>query len=97
MGNKMKAMTSTYHLKMKLLTEHRVEEVKGDQVSVSRCYLASLKDLQANATLVVGEVEMRNEKTLQQIEPVEEFIDIHLGEDPSRTMLLGSRLEKKKH
>lgn len=55
--NKMKAVTSTYHMKIKFLMEHGVGEVNGDQVLAKRCYLASLKDLQEKTTLIVGEAE----------------------------------------
>ena len=37
-----KAVTSTYHLSIKFLTEHRVGQVQGDQLVARECYLAML-------------------------------------------------------
>ncbi|KAK3000846.1 hypothetical protein RJ639_021353 [Escallonia herrerae] len=39
--NQLKAVVSTYHLKMKFPTEHGVGEVKGDQIVARQCYMAS--------------------------------------------------------
>ena len=39
--NKLKAATSTYHLKMKFPTEEGVGEVKGDQAVARKCYNTS--------------------------------------------------------
>jgi hypothetical protein len=41
--NDLKAVTSTPHLGMKLLTEEGVKVVKGDQKEARRCYNLSLK------------------------------------------------------
>ena len=37
-----KAATSTYHLSIKFLTEHKVGQVQGDQLVARECYLAML-------------------------------------------------------
>ena len=44
--NKLKATMSTYYLKVKFPTAHRVREIKGDQVLARECYqvLASGKN-----------------------------------------------------
>jgi hypothetical protein len=39
--NKLKAATSTYHLKMKFPTKEVVGEVKGDQAVARKCYNSS--------------------------------------------------------
>lgn len=44
MLNKMKAITSTYHLVMRFPTEEGVGEVRGNQTVVRECYVASLKE-----------------------------------------------------
>ena len=36
-------MTSTYHLMIKFPTEYRVGEVKGDQMTARKCYIAMLE------------------------------------------------------
>lgn len=43
MLNNIRAVTSTYHLKMKILTTTRVGEVKGEQVLEKECYMQELK------------------------------------------------------
>ena len=40
--NRLKAVTSTYHLKVKFPTAHRVGEIRGDQVLARECYQAAL-------------------------------------------------------
>ena len=40
--NSWKAITSTYHLLVKFLTEHRLGQVQGDQLAARECYLAML-------------------------------------------------------
>ena len=41
--NSSKAVTSTYHLMIKFLTEYGVREARGDQVAVRECYIAMLE------------------------------------------------------
>lgn len=41
--NKLRAMTSTHHLKMKFPTDDGVKEVRGDQLVSRRCYNKTLK------------------------------------------------------
>ena len=41
--NSWKAVTSTYHLIIKFLTEYGVGEVRGDQVAARKCYIAMLE------------------------------------------------------
>lgn len=64
--NKMKAIPSTYHLKMKFPMEAGVGEVRGDQHFARWCYLTSLKDPQSRTTMTLNTVEMWNEHKLQQ-------------------------------
>uniref|UniRef100_A0A2N9G201 Integrase catalytic domain-containing protein n=1 Tax=Fagus sylvatica TaxID=28930 RepID=A0A2N9G201_FAGSY len=40
--NRLRAVTSTYHLLLKFPTEHGIGEVRGDQIAARECYLASL-------------------------------------------------------
>lgn len=41
--NRIKAITSTYHLLMRFPMKKGIGEVRGDQVAVKECYMASLK------------------------------------------------------
>ena len=40
--NRLRAVTSTYHLLVKFPTEHGIGKVRGDQIAARECYLASL-------------------------------------------------------
>ncbi|XP_041001598.1 uncharacterized protein LOC121247293 [Juglans microcarpa x Juglans regia] len=50
--NALKAITSTYHLKMKFLTRAGIGEVRGEQVLARECYVQELRSGQ-------GEVRRR--------------------------------------
>jgi hypothetical protein len=52
--NKLRAITSTHHLKMKIPTDNGVGEVKGDQLVARKCYYTSLKAPINKETLSVG-------------------------------------------
>ena len=40
--NKLRAVTSTYHLLVRFPTEHGIGELRGDQATARECYFASL-------------------------------------------------------
>uniref|UniRef100_A0A2N9FYM4 RNA-directed DNA polymerase n=1 Tax=Fagus sylvatica TaxID=28930 RepID=A0A2N9FYM4_FAGSY len=44
--NKLRAVTSTYHLLVRFPTEHGIGELKGDQATARECYFASLEELE---------------------------------------------------
>lgn len=50
---KLRAITSTHHLKMKFPTDNGVGEVKGDQLVARKCYNTSLKAPSNTETLLV--------------------------------------------
>ncbi|XP_059436327.1 uncharacterized protein LOC132169285 [Corylus avellana] len=86
--NKLKAVTSTYHLMMKFPTEEGVGEVKGDQAAARKCYNISLKKSDL-ATLTVGVVGSRSQDPLKG-EPVEPLEDVELGE--GKVVKVGTQL-----
>uniref|UniRef100_A0A2N9GS26 Uncharacterized protein n=1 Tax=Fagus sylvatica TaxID=28930 RepID=A0A2N9GS26_FAGSY len=53
--NRLRAVTSTYHLLLKFPTEHGIGEVRGDQVAARECYLASLGSGGQNQTMSIEE------------------------------------------
>jgi hypothetical protein len=59
--NKLRAITSTYHLMMKFLTKGRIGELKGNQVVARRCYNISLKGVINSEFLPVSMVSSTNE------------------------------------
>ena len=54
--NTLRAMTSTYHLKVKFPIAYRVGEIKGDQVLARECYQVALTSGE-NHTWVIKEPE----------------------------------------
>ncbi|XP_059450872.1 uncharacterized protein LOC132181637 [Corylus avellana] len=59
--NKLKVVTSTYHLKMKFSTEEGVGEVKGDLIVARKCYITSLKKPSEAIPLTVSTVRSKKE------------------------------------
>ena len=85
--NSWKAVTSTYHLSVKLPTEYGVE-VQGDQLAARECYLAMLA--------MDEQVQMMNIKERRVMaEPTEALENISLDEDnPEKSTRVGVDLEK---
>ncbi|XP_059431628.1 uncharacterized protein LOC132165150 [Corylus avellana] len=77
--NKLKAVTSTYHLMMKFSTEEGVREVKGDQTQARRCYNTSLKKASNLTPIVIGIVGGKG-KNEPKGEPAEPLEDVAVGE-----------------
>ncbi|KAK3030413.1 hypothetical protein RJ639_037542 [Escallonia herrerae] len=73
--NQLRAVVSTYHMKMKFPTENGVGEVKGDQVVARQCYMASCRN-RANETLIIK--DLRDETKVKRGKPAEDLIDIEL-------------------
>ena len=67
--NKLRAVTSTYHLKVKFPIAHGAGEIKGDQVLARECYQATLASGK-NHTWVINEPEpiLELSETPQEVE-----------------------------
>ena len=87
--NSWKAVTSTYHLSVKFLTEYEVGEVQGDQLAARECYLAILA--------MDEQTQMMNiEERRIMAEPTKALEDISLEEDdPEKSTKIGADLEGK--
>ena len=86
--NSWKAVTSTYHLSIKFPTEHRVEQVQGDQLAARECYLAMLAMDEQLQTMNIEEKRV-------VVEPTEALEDISLDENnPKRYTRVGADLEE---
>ena len=72
--NRLTAVTTTYYLKVKFPTTHKVGEIRGDQVLVRMCYQATLVSGE-NHTWVINELE----PTLEPSEIPQE-VEIVLGD-----------------
>uniref|UniRef100_A0A2N9GDQ3 Uncharacterized protein n=1 Tax=Fagus sylvatica TaxID=28930 RepID=A0A2N9GDQ3_FAGSY len=87
--NRLRAVTSTYHLLFKFPTEHGIREVRGDQVAARECYLASLGSEGQNQTMTIEE-----QKIL--VKPSEELNTIELEDGhPERTTKIEANLPLK--
>ncbi|XP_059461825.1 uncharacterized protein LOC132190804 [Corylus avellana] len=87
--NKLKAITSTYHLTMKFPIEEGVGEVKGDQTQARRCYNTSLKRVSDPTPIVVGTVGGNSRNDLKG-EPTEPLEDVIVAED--KVLKIGTQL-----
>ncbi|XP_059436658.1 uncharacterized protein LOC132169680 [Corylus avellana] len=83
--DKLRAITSTCHLKMKFPLEEGVGEVKGDQVVARNCYNTSMKKFSESAPFTIGNVTSRKEG-----EPAEDLVNVSVGED--KVVKVGSQL-----
>ncbi|KAK3030896.1 hypothetical protein RJ639_037246 [Escallonia herrerae] len=88
--NQLRAVVSTYHMKMKFPTENGVGEVKGDQVVSRQCYMASCRN-RANETLMIE--DLRDETKVERGKPAEDLIDIELyPRNQEKTVRVGTGL-----
>jgi hypothetical protein len=88
--NKLMAVTSTYHLKMKFPTDRGVGVVRGDQKEARQCYNLTLKEPRTRETLPVY-YGVKEEGILQRAEPNEDLIEIAV-DGPDRVLKIGSQL-----
>ena len=87
--NSWKAVTSTYHLSVKFLTDYGIGQVQGDQLAARECYIAMLA--------MDEHVEMMNiEERRVVVEPIEVLEHIPLEEgNPEKFTKIGASMEKK--
>ncbi|KAK3031167.1 hypothetical protein RJ639_035190 [Escallonia herrerae] len=73
--NQLRAVISTYHMKMKFPMENGVGEVKGDQAVVRQCYMVSCRN-RANEILMIK--DLRDETKVEIGKPAEDLFDNEL-------------------
>ena len=88
--NAIKAIPSTYHMKIKFPTVSGVEMVRGDQRVARECYSASMKQKTVD-NIYLDELDMRDE-VLTQPEPLEELEPVPLDDDPEHLAYISSKL-----
>jgi hypothetical protein len=81
--NKLRVVTSTYHLMMKFLTEKGVGVVRGDQLAARRCYISMKKASNLTTLTVASTSEAKGE-------PAESLEEVSVGE--GRVLQIGTRL-----
>ncbi|KAK3028113.1 hypothetical protein RJ639_039807 [Escallonia herrerae] len=84
-----KAVVSTYHLKMKFPMEHGIVEVKGDQAIAHQCYMASCLSKNKEAFFIE---DLREDTKMQREKPVEDLISedrsaLSKPEDPPQLVI----------
>ena len=86
--NRLRAVTSTYHLLVRFPTENGVGEMRGDQAMTRECYLTSVSIEQAHQTMIM-------EERLNIAEPTEELEEVALIEgDEKKTTKIGTSMTK---
>uniref|UniRef100_A0A2N9E2N4 RNase H type-1 domain-containing protein n=1 Tax=Fagus sylvatica TaxID=28930 RepID=A0A2N9E2N4_FAGSY len=84
--NRLRAVTSTYHLLVRFPTENGIGEMKGDQAMARECYLTTVNAEQVHQTLIVEERQ-------NIAEPTEELEEIVLIEgDEKKTTRIGTSI-----
>jgi hypothetical protein len=86
--NKLRVVTSTYHLMMKFPTPEGVREVKRDRIVPRKCYNTSLKKASNPTPLTIRTVG-RN-RDLPKREPVEPLEEVTV--DEGKVVKVGSQL-----
>jgi hypothetical protein len=85
--NKLRAMTSTYHLLVRFPMKHGIGELKGDQTTVRECYFASLRLETKHQTMAIGEGQ-------KLVEPTEELEVITLDDEkPEKTTSIDTQMD----
>jgi hypothetical protein len=85
--NKLRVVTSTYHLLIHFPTEHGIGELKGDQAATRECYFASLGPEMKHQTMAIGEGQ-------KLVEPTEELEVIMLDDErPDKTTNIGTKID----
>uniref|UniRef100_A0A2N9IZJ8 Reverse transcriptase domain-containing protein n=1 Tax=Fagus sylvatica TaxID=28930 RepID=A0A2N9IZJ8_FAGSY len=85
--NKLRTVTSTYHLLVRFPTEHGIGELKGDQAAARECYFTSLGPETKQQTMAIGEGQ-------KLVEPTEKLKVIVLDdEQPNKTTYIGTKMD----
>uniref|UniRef100_A0A2N9EWT7 Reverse transcriptase RNase H-like domain-containing protein n=1 Tax=Fagus sylvatica TaxID=28930 RepID=A0A2N9EWT7_FAGSY len=86
--NRLRAVTSTYHLLVRFPIKNGIGEMRGDQAMARECYLTSINIEQVHQTLI-----MEERKNIA--EPTEELEEIVLIEDDKKkTTRIGTSMTK---
>lgn len=80
--NKMKVITSTYHLLMCFPTKEGIREVRGDQTVARECYMTSLKGKKLKEALIIDDSKDREDVLLKQTRPADNLEELNI--DPNK-------------
>ena len=87
--NKLRAVTSTYHLLVRFPTEHGIGELKGDQATAREYYFASLGPEAKHQTMKIDEGH-------RLVEPTEELEVVVLDDKKAhKTTSIGTKMDRR--
>uniref|UniRef100_A0A2N9J4D3 Uncharacterized protein n=1 Tax=Fagus sylvatica TaxID=28930 RepID=A0A2N9J4D3_FAGSY len=87
--NKLRVVTSTYHLLVRFPTEHSIRELKGDQATAKECYFASLGLETRHQTMTIDEGQ-------RLVEPTEKLEVVVLDDEkPHKTTSIGTKMDER--
>ena len=85
--NKLRAVTSTYHLLVQFPTEHDIGELKRDQAAARECYFASLGLETRHQTMAINEGQ-------KLVKPTKELEVVVLDDrEPEKTTNIGTKMD----
>jgi hypothetical protein len=85
--NKLRVVTSTYHLIVRFPTEHSIGELKGDQATARECYFASLRPEAKHQMMKIDEGH-------RLVEPTEELEVVVLDDEkPYKTTSIEKKMD----
>ncbi|KAH9751207.1 Ribonuclease H [Citrus sinensis] len=85
-----KAATSVYHYTLKFPTEAGIEVVRGNQKEARECYEISFK--KGNESFQITSLDPRTVRDDQRANPVEDLVEIPLGDDLNKAVKIRSQL-----
>ena len=93
--NALRAVVSTYHLKLKFPTDKGIGEVRGDQALARHCYNIALQRSDQADLCPVDGLDARDDLTEERGGPIEDLIPIPLNDGSAEhVVLIGSNLEE---
>ena len=93
--NVLRAMVSTYHLKLKFSTSQGVGEVRGDQVLARHCYNIALQRNGQSDPCPIDGLDTRDDLTEERGEPIEDLVSIPLNDrNEEHVVKIGSNLRE---
>ena len=91
--NALRAVVSTYHLKLKFPTGQGVGEVKGDQALARHCYSIALKRSDRSDLCPIDGLDARDDLTEERGGPIEDLVSIPLNDgNKEHVVKIGSNL-----
>ena len=93
--NVLRAVVSTYHLKLKFPTSQGIGEVRGDQALARHCYNIALQGKGQSDPCPIDGLDTRDDLAEERGEPIEDLVSIPLNDgNEEHVVKIGSNLGK---